>query len=207
MRGFAFGALLTGLLLCAAGCRKDDAPSSASAAAHAPVLDLSKERDIAYMIERDDHGKPVATPEDFRFKSGDRFRLRFRPGFAAYIYVVDRGNHEGTYHVLFPTSADRGRNPLAKGTAAVVPGEAEWLKMDQTAGDEYLQLIASTVELPELATGTEIGRDQFDAQMAEIERRYQPTSSRRFRDGDWTKFFAARDGDLALVVRMALRHE
>ena len=80
--------------------------------------------------------------------------------------------------------------------------------MDQTAGDMRISAVDCVDGgLPELGTGTQIGRDQFDAQMAEIERRYQPTSSRRFRDGDWTKFFAARDGDLALVVRMALRHE
>jgi hypothetical protein len=189
-------------LVLAGGCTKPQPPPRTAA----PALDTSSEREISYLIEREEQGHTAPAPEDFQFRSGDRFRFRFRPGFPAYMYVANRGSHQAAYRVLFPAGEERSRNPLKAGTPVALPIDAEWLRLDESPGNEYLVLIASTVRLSELEQTAEIPRDTFEAQLAGIERRYQPDSSRRFRDGDWTKFFAAREGDLALVVRLALEH-
>jgi hypothetical protein len=184
-----------------------DKPQQQPPTRTAPGLDNASEREISYLLLREDSGKAVRVPETFQFQSGEKFRLRFRPGFPAYIYVANRGKGENSYSVLFPLPAERSRNPLPAGTAVGVPNDTEWLRFDKVPGNEYFVLIASSVALPDLEkAGAQIGLDTFEAQLANIERQYQPTSSRRFQDGDWTKFFAAREGDIAIVVRLPLQH-
>ena len=186
-----------------AACTKPQQPPASAA----PALDNSSEREMSYLIEREDHGKAVPVSEDFAFKSGDRFRLRFRPGFKAYIYVANRGANEANYKILFPLPDDHSRNPLAKGQEVALPGDSEWMRFDESPGNEYFVLIASTAALPDIEkAGEEIPRDTFEAHLAKIERIYRPDSSRYFRDANWTKLFAARDGELAIVVRLALAH-
>jgi hypothetical protein len=186
------------------GCTKPQQPPPTTAGS---ALDTSNEREISYSIEREEQGKAVRVPETFQFKSGDRFRLRFRPGFSAFVYVANRGKGENSYSVLFPLPAERSRNPLAVGTEVVLPNDKEWMRFDKVAGNEYLFLIAASKALVDLEQiGAQIPRDTFESQLAGIERQYQPTSSRRFQDGDLTKFFAAREGDIAIVVRLALQH-
>jgi hypothetical protein len=205
MKRVAGGIVLAALLLATGGCMQNQGPRSSGK----PALDTSKERDLSYMIEREVDGQPVVVHgDDLEFRNGERFRVRFRPGFKAYIYVANRGSHQDSYHLLFPANgADHDQNPLDKGTATSLPPAPAWLKLDQSPGDEYLTLIASTVPLEEFGNTTEIPREKFDSELTDIERQYQPTSSRRFQDGDWTKYFAARDGDLVLVAKLALRHE
>ncbi len=180
-------------------CTTTQAPPTSSA----PVLDTSSEREISYLIEREDQGKLTPVSEDFDFKSGDHFRLSLEPGFPAYIYVANRGKGEDTYKMLFPLAGENSRNPLPKGKQVALPT----LRFDQTPGNEYFVLVASTVALPAFETGgSDIPREVFEASLAKVERSYRPDSSRRFHDGDKTKFFAARDGNLAIVVRLALAH-
>jgi hypothetical protein len=203
MKRVANGIVLAGLLLATGGCMQNQRPGASGK----PALDTSKERDLSYMIEREVDGRPVVmSGDDLEFRSGERFRLRFRPGFKAYIYVANRGSHQDSYHLLFPAS-EADHNPLDKGTATSLPASPAWLKLDQSPGDEYLTLIASTMPLEEFEKATEIPREKFDSELTDIERQYQPTSSRRFQDGDWTKYFGARDGDLVLVAKLALQHE
>lgn len=196
-------ASLTGMLALT-GCSKPQAPPTTSA----PAFDNSSERELSYLLEREDQGKATPVSEDFNFRSGDRFRIRLSPDFPAYVYVANRGAGQSTYQILFPRASDNVRNPLSKGTSVALPGDTEWFRFDESPGNEYFVLIASTVPLPDIEkAGAQIPRDTFESQLAAIERSYRPDSSRRFQDHNWTKFFAARNGALAIVVRLALQHQ
>jgi len=191
-------------LLASNACKKPQLPPNGDA----PGLHSANERAISYMIERQDGDKAKPVPEDFQFQSGDRFRLRFRPGFPAYIYIANRGADQSSYSILFPQSSNGDHNPLKTGAEVTLPGHQDWLRFDSTPGNENFVVVASTVPLSALdEAGTKIPRDTFETHLTEIEREYRPQSSRRFQDGDWMKFFAAREGDLALVVRLGLQHQ
>jgi hypothetical protein len=201
-------AVVLAVLASLIGCNHVDPPrSSNSSTAPSPSLAPTNEREIAYEIDREEQGQPKPVSEQYDFHSDDRFRIRFRPDFAAYIYVVNRGEHEGSYHVLFPSQNEQPQNPLGKGVFAAVPSDTDWLRFDKTPGNEFFFLIASTVSLPDFEQSPLIPRDTFDVELAQVERRYQPSSSHRFQDHNLTKFFAARKGDLALVVRLNLQHQ
>lgn len=161
--------------------------------APAPV-DTSAEREVAYAIEIDQSRGPVRVGEDWRFHSGDRCRILFRPGFDAYVYVVNRGPRQMAYQMLFPSDRIAARNPIPAGSEVRVPGaETAWLHMDEDAGDENLILIASTAPFAEFdGMAGEVGREDFEAKLAKVERKRRPASSRRFEDKDWVKLFAAR---------------
>jgi len=174
-----------------------------------PAVDKSGESEIAYAIELDDSGNPIRVKEDRAFHSGDRFRFILRPGFDAYVYLFNRGPGQTEFQKLYPSPRIPQHNPIPAGKEVVVPDpDTGWLRMDKSKGEENLVLIASVAALDEMqAPDSTIGRDEFESRLAKVERRYRPSSSRRFEDKDWVKLFAAREkGDLAIVQRLPLLH-
>lgn len=208
-----FLAGLAGLGAFAAGCSKirtvdrKDGKDDPSKPTPAP-LRTTEEKTFLYAIELQRPGAPQLVKEDHSFRSGDGFRVRLKPGFSAYVYVLNRGNRENRYKLLFPSSMVRARNPIASGAEAVIPDDPQkWMRMDQVAGEENFILVASMVPLPDMEDPQRLGVDQVDQTLAGIEREYRPQSSRRFEDGDWVKVLAADGGkDIALVLRIPLRH-
>jgi hypothetical protein len=200
--------VFVGLAGCGALAPKESATKENAAQVNAaPALDKSGETDIAYAIEVQQGDDAVLVKEDHKFHSGDRFRLLFRPDFDAHIYVVNRGRGQSTYQTIFP------RRLVEIGTEVRVPGadiggDQGWMRMDAQAGNENLILIAATVPLDELdGMSQEMDREEFEARLATVERKYRPTSSRRFEDKDWVKVFAARGrGEMAIILRLPLEH-
>lgn len=191
--------------LAVAGCSRRRAANDAAP----PAVDKSEEAELDYAIELDDSGHSIRVREDRKFHSGDGFRFLFRPGFNAYVYLVNRGPGQQSYQVLFPSERIGVRNPIGKGRLVTVPDPATgWLRMDANQGDENLVLIAASVPLEEFTQmPASVGRDEFESRLAAVERRCRSTSSRRFEDGDWVKLFAAGGKrDLAIVVRLPLWH-
>src|ERR1017187_1636489 len=91
------------------------------------------EKEFAYSIElqRPDGSKRVR--EDYPFHSQDGFRLLIKPGFSAYLYLINRGARDSRFHVLFPSKALNLRNPVRPGDTASIPDDAKkWMRMDQT---------------------------------------------------------------------------
>ena len=209
-----------GLAACSGG-GGDKAAASKDGTAELPLppVEKSGESELAYAIEvRTDGGADAPNTgmvrEDRRFRSGDKFRLIFRPEFAAHVWVVARGPRQSTYQVLFPSERASLKNPIAAGEKVTVPDEdSGWMRMDNQPGEENLVVVASTATLTEFAgMGSTVEREDFEARLAEVERRHRPSSSRRFEDGEWVKLFAARGSgakgeQLAIVVRLPLLHE
>jgi len=171
-------------------------------------LQPAGEKTFSYAIELQRSGAPQLVKEDYGFHSGDGFRVRFKPGFSSYIYVLNRGNREKSYKLLFPSALVRARNPIASGNEAMIPDDPQkWMRMDEVAGEENFILVASMAPLPDLEDPQRLSVDQVDQALAGIERQYRPQSSRRFADQDWVKVLAADGGkDIALVLRIPLRH-
>ena len=165
------------------------------------------EKELAYSIELQQSGSSQRVRESHPFRSHDGFRLLIRPGFPAYLYLLNRGARGSRFRLLFPSEAVTLRNPLPAGQQATVPNDPKWMRMDQNPGEENFIIVASTIALPELNRSPYFDRDHLEGTLADIERRYRPQSSRRFEDGDWVKIFAADGGkDIALVLRIPLKH-
>ena len=202
-RRYVLGALI-GLFGCG-GREKERADAKGAP----PAVDTSAEKEIAYSIELEQGGELLHVGDDWQFHSGDRFRLLFRPEFDAYVYVVNRGPAQSAYQMLFPNPRIALQNPIPAGKEVRVPdSDTAWLHMDNQPGNENLILIAATTPLTELdGMGPNVDRDDFEARLANVERKRRPSSSRRFEDKNWVKLFAARGKeDLAIVLRLPLLH-
>jgi hypothetical protein len=209
-----FLAGLTGLGAFTSGCskiwmgdKKDDPKTDPGKPTPAPSL-TAGEKTFLYAIEVQRPGGPQLVKEDYSFRSGDGFRLRLKPGFNAYVYVLNRGNREKGFKLLFPSLLVRARNPIASGGEAVIPDDPQkWMRMDEVAGEENFILVASMSPLPDLEDPQRTSANEVDQTLTSIEREYRPQSSRRFEDGDWVKVLAADGGkDIAMVLRIPLRH-
>ncbi len=170
-------------------------------------LDMSGELELDYAILLDDDGAERRIDEKRRLRDNDRFRVQLKPGFAAHVYLLNRGTVQPHYTFLYPNPKISRENPLEAGRAVTLPGGSEWFTLDKASGVENLVLIASPVALVEFNTPERtIPRDECEARLALVERDYRPKSSRRFEDRDWVKLFAARGAKTAFVLRLPLDH-
>lgn len=166
------------------------------------------EKQFAYTIEVMGDNSTQRVREDYAFHGGDRFRFLIKPGFSAYVYMLDRGTGESKYTVLFPLSNELTENPIKPDVEQPVPGDAtSWMAMNEKPGEEDFILIVSTVPLLDFTNKSSMSNDDCERAIATVERMYHPPSSRRFEDGDLVKFFAADPGhDIAMVLRLPLKH-
>jgi uncharacterized protein DUF4384 len=174
-----------------------------------PATAKAEEKQIDYCLELDDPSGPRKVKESRQFRSGERFRFRFRPGFESHIYLLNRGPGENSWTVLFPNPRIEIKNPIHAGNIVTIPDkDTGWLRIDERKGNEHLVLIAATDPLEEFAVATgRVSRDDFEDRIANIERLYRPASSRRFEDDQWVKLFAAGPSDkLAIVLSLPLLH-
>ena len=173
-------------------------------------IEDASEITMAYAIELGEEGGTRKVGEDFRFRSGDRFRLLFRPGFSAYLYIFNQGRGEERYTVLFPNPHDELINPIRANSEVAIPGQEDvWMRLDEQSGDEELIVVASTIALPSLEfRADEVDGEEFEKNLAQVERQFKPESSRRLEDENWVKLFAGgSQKEMAVVVRLFLRHE
>lgn len=204
----------------ATGCRNGSSPptvgptkplsENASAKKDIPVSAIKPtgEKEFAYTIELQQPGGSKRVRENYLFRSGDGFRVLFKPGFTTYIYLFNRGPRGGRFQRLFPSKFVKLSNPVRSGEDAAIPDDPKiWMRLDQHAGEENFIIVASTIALPELEGSPSIAPDRPEYALANTQRRYAPQSSRRFEDGDWVKIFAADGGkDVALILRVPLKH-
>jgi hypothetical protein len=193
------------------GCSSSESrtPDRKDAGIAVPQAEKSTERQIDYCLELDQPDHPMRVKETRTFHSGERFRFLFRPGFDSHLYLLNRGPQENFWTVLFPGPKIAIQNPIHPGSVVTVPDEdTGWLRIDNKQGNEHLVLIASSNPLKEFAgTADRISRDDFEDRLADIERLYRPSSSRRFEDDGWVKLFAAGNGaNLAIVLNVPLLH-
>ena len=187
--------------------RKGTAPPAGSTPPP-PKIPPGNEKQLAFAIELKGDGLPRRVKEDYDFHSGDRFRFVIKPGFSAYVYMLNRGTGESKYSVLFPLSREVSQNPIRPDAEQPVPGDsASWMKMNSSPGTENFVLIVSMVPLPEFTEKQTMSVDDGDRAVARVDQEYHPASSRRFEDQEWVKFFAADPGhDLAIVLHIPLKH-
>jgi len=208
-RQFLTALAATGLFESACSKARSKAAESSDAGALVPAAEKSDEKQIDYSIELEDGGKAVKVKETRQFRSGERFRFRFKPGFESHIYLLHRGPGESFWSVLFPNRKIDIKNPIHSGTVVTIPDEQTgWLRIDDRKGNEHLVMIAATTPLQEFAVeSNRISRDDFEDRIADVERLFRPTSSRRFEDDGWVKLFAAGPADkLAIVLTLPLMH-
>lgn len=190
-------------VICAmtAGCRSGhvggDRPSPAPGVG---VLEFS------YGLELEDRDGPRRVTEDFAFRSGDRFRFALEADFPAYAYLFNRGAGEEEYTRLFPP--DPSDRPLPAGEVTAPPGDA-WYRMDTEAGIEQMVLVVATAPLAELdVRDDDLAAAAFEQQLGALEQAYRPAGFRRNRVGERVELVAEQgDGEVAMVVRIPLRHE
>lgn len=209
-----FFALAASALTSACGTRGRAVSDNASAAGRAKAEALPKDSlvvnelqlDYSIILGTGTTTSPVS--EQFGFHNGDRFRLRFRPGFEAHVYLLNRGARQKGYSFLFPRDEVSNDNPVPAHGVIEVPGsDRNWLQMDRVSGTEQIVLIASPSPLVEFNVPAKlIDRDEFEERIGRVERDYRPTSSRRVENGGWISLFASRGPKTALVVRLPLDH-
>lgn len=187
-------ALVLGAALCG-GC--DSIPGTAK----------KTEVKVSYALEVEDGGQAKRVGEDFRFRSGDRFRVLLRSRPATHVYLFHRGTGEEDHTVLFPSRGSSVINPIKEGTDVPVPDRG-WMEMDSEPGDESLLLVASTVPVSSLDfRDSTVPREELEGAVARVERQFQAEATARSKDGDWSVFTATGGKELAAVVRLTLRHE
>ena len=147
--------------------------------------------------------------KDFRFRSGDSFRLALHPDFEAYAYLFHRAEGDRSYAALFPHSRVGVGNPLPANRQTFVPdGQRKWT-LDKDKGIEHLVLVVSSApwELKE-GSGGSVHIDVLERGLAELEMSRRPGSYSVVEEGGWTKvFFDAEMRDAALVARIPMSHE
>ncbi len=145
---------------------------------------------------------------DHRFRSGDHFRVVFHGDPATYVYLFARGANDNDYVTLFPREGFRPLNPIKEGTRVTVPGGDTWLHMDEVKGEETFLVVVSTVAIPALDTaGEKVARTKLDSTLGTVERQFAPESTSRERDDHWQSVTAKGPKEMAVVLRLSLRHE
>jgi len=192
---------ISGLML--AGC---DKLLHGTGAATVAVPPNTSELELDYSILLNE-GSGRIVNDKHPFKAGDRFRVQFRPAFPAHVYLVNRGASESDYTFLYPNEKIASRNPLPAGQMMAVPAGSDWYTLDDKPGVENLVLIAATAPLTEFqATDAAVPRDDFESNLAMLERDRRPSASRRVEDKDWVRLFAARDKNSVILVRLPIDH-
>jgi hypothetical protein len=183
-----------------AGCDKLWRPIAVD---KAPASNSELELDYAILLN-EGNGKVVN--ETHKFQAGDRFRVQFRPGFPAYVYLANRGADEAAYSLLYPNAKIATKNPMAAGQTMVVPGGSDWYTLDEKAGAENLMLIAAAAPVAEFeGTDGTLERDEFERRVAMVERDRRPRSFRRVEDKDeWVRLYAGGEGNGVIVARMSI---
>ncbi len=181
--------------------KKDTKSAPPAEAVQPPELQLD------YALFLDDRGAERRIDEKYRFQGDDRFRVKFRPGFAAHVYLLNRPASSPSYQFLYPNPKIELSNPLDAGRVVTLPGRDLWYTIDGKKGIENLVLVAAAYPLVEFNTPERtIPRDECEDRLALVERDFRPSSSRRFEDKEWTKLFAARGAKTVIVLRMPLDH-
>ena len=166
--------------------------------------------DYAVAIEDDREADGLRrVGRDFRFRSGDRFLLAFRPEFAAYAYLFHRSEGEQSYTLLFPHRRIGVPNPLPPNRESRVPdGKLRWT-LDEDRGIEQLVLVVSSAPWTlEAGSGGRIGRDLFERRLAALEISRRPGSYSAVEEDGWTRlFFDGEKRDAALVTRIPMSHD
>ena len=210
MHRFPFTSLVAGcvvalLLGAATGC---EPAKKEPAAGVAEPVELQFDYAVAIEDEREAEGLR-RVGRDFRFRSGDRFLLVFRPEFEAYAYLFHRPEGGRNYTRLFPHPRIGVENPLAGGRETRVPdGKLRWT-LDEKRGMEQLVLVVSSAPWRvETDSGGRIGRDRFERRLAELELSRRPGSYSALEEDAWSKlFFDGGQRDAALVARIPMSHD
>lgn len=209
-------ALLAAALL--SGCRR---PAEPAAGGRDPVsgdpvqpiraggVTPKDEVQFAYALEIPDaNGLTVTVRDTFRFRSGERFRLRWTADFPAHVYLFNRAPGSSSYVRLTPAPGEASLVGASIDEPARIPrNTAEWLRLDRTPGDEVLVLVVSRASVPSLERQpTAYGAGEFDRILTALERNRRARSLRFFDEGHWHKCVAAGPTDLAVISRLPLYH-
>jgi hypothetical protein len=93
-------------------------------------------------------GKLNFVKPDYKFRSGDKIRLRLKTNFEGYITVLNLGS-SGNVNLLYPVN---GRdNFVTPTTDYQIPGDDGWIVFDNTTGTEIVSVIMSEDELESFA--------------------------------------------------------
>lgn len=97
--------------------------------------------DVSFLY-RDPNGKAQTLSEGMTLRSGDFYQISFRPHQSCYVYVIQKDAKQ-TYR-LFPQPDTGGETPVNAGRDySVKLGGSDWLKLDNTVGQETIYLAAS----------------------------------------------------------------
>lgn len=168
---------------------------------------------VDYAIEVEDErtdGGAFRAGKDFRFRSGDRFRLALRPDFEAHAYLFHRAGGDSSYAQLFPDQRISVRNPLAAHETTQIPDEDRRWSLDTKKGIEHLVLVVSSApwDVEEQDSRGRIKQEAFERQLAELEMTRRPDSYSSTVEDGWTKlFFDGELRDAATIARVPMTHE
>ncbi len=122
----------------------------------AATSEIAKEADIkdpvkisvrtALELTRD--GEQTTVAPDYKFKSGDRVKLRYTTNADGYVYWLAKMS-SGKYSVLFPTAKTGMDNLIRKNEEHTVPVKGSF-RFDDTPGTESLLMVFSADRIPEL---------------------------------------------------------
>lgn len=95
-------------------------------------------------IELMRNGKLSFVKPDYKFRSGDKIRLRLKTNFEGYVTVLNLGS-SGNVNLLYPM---QGRDNFVTPTADYqIPNGEDWIVFDNTTGTEIVSVIMSEDEL------------------------------------------------------------
>jgi hypothetical protein len=95
-------------------------------------------------IELSRNGKLSFVKPTFKFRSGDKIRLRLRTNFEGYVSVLNLGS-SGNIHTLYPV---QGSDNYVRPTSDYqIPGGNGWIVFDNNPGTEIISVIMSEDEL------------------------------------------------------------
>ncbi|MCY4594118.1 MAG: DUF4384 domain-containing protein [Bryobacterales bacterium] len=200
------GSCVAAVALLTAGSCKGPAPELEETWIEEPA-----ELRVAYAIEVDDErsaGGVRRAAQDFRFRSGDKFRLALDADFEAYAYLFHRSEGDPSYVRLFPHPRIAVKVPLPGDQATRIPADEQRWTLDTDKGLEHLVLVVSSAPWAiEAGSGGSLWRDAFERQLAELEMSRRPGSYSATEEDGWTKlFFDGEMRDAAIVARIPMSH-
>jgi hypothetical protein len=155
---------------------------------------------VSYAVQLNDGGGFRTVGDDFRFRSGDRFRLIVKTSFPGHLYAFHLDRATGKVDVLLS-----GARATVVDQEVLVPAEGG-MTMDRNPGPEEFTLIASARPIEKLEFASDsIGGDTFRDIVMGLSKAAGNGQARA--DGDWRKVEGDKKEDMVLRTTFTLRHD
>lgn len=216
MSPWAAALLVAGLVVgCRSGQADRESPDESTGSFEGEQVEEPPPSDVElltfrYGIELEDREGPRLVAADFPFRSGDRFRFAFDPGFAAHAYLFNRGVVARSYSLLFPAGGVDDPRPLPPGRVVRAPLGDRWYRMDTEAGLEQVVLVVTTAPLSDLEVEQPaFAAAAFEQWLQALERAHGRGLLASSEVGGFVELtMESAAGDAAaMVVRIPLQHE